>query len=82
MKKKLNRFVKENRWVLITFIISCIIISVIYTLQKIAPFGNNSLLTIDFYHQYGPMLNELVDRIKEGKTFLYSFNTSSITFTT
>ena len=33
------------------------------------------MLDVDFYHQYGPLLNELYDRIKSGETLLYSFNT-------
>lgn len=75
MKNKLNNFIKNNKWLLITFIVSSIIISIIYTLQKIAPFGNNTMLDVDFYHQYGPLLNELYDRVQAGKTLLYSFNT-------
>ena len=61
MKNKLSNFLKENRWLIITFLLSSIIISVIYTFNKIAPFGNNSMLDVDFYHQYGPLLNELYD---------------------
>ena len=75
MKNKIRKFINENKWILITFLVATITISVIYILNKVAPFGNNSLLTIDFYHQYGPMLNELVDRIRSGETLLYSFNT-------
>lgn len=76
MKNRTKELLKENKWVLITFIVSTIIISLLYILNKVAPFGNNSLLTIDFYHQYGPMLNELVDRVKDGSTLLYSYNTA------
>lgn len=75
MKEKLKNFIKKNRWVIFTGILSTIVISMIYTLQKIAPFGNNSMLDVDFYHQYGPLLNELYDRVKAGESLLYSFNT-------
>lgn len=50
------------------------IIGVIYYLQEVAPFGDKSLLTIDFFHQYGPMLGELFDRIKNHSNLLYSFS--------
>ncbi len=73
--KKIKELIKNNRWVIITALLSSVIILVIYTLQKIAPFGNNSMLDVDFYHQYGPLLNELYDRVKTGETLLYSFNT-------
>ncbi len=60
---------------MITFLASSLVISIIYTLKHIAPFGNNSMLDVDFYHQYGPLLNELYDRVKQGENLLYSFNT-------
>lgn len=76
MKDKLACFVKNNKWFLFTLLLSTIVVSIIYALQKIAPFGNNSMLDVDFYHQYGPLLNELYDRVKSGESLLYSFNTA------
>ena len=73
--KKVYDKLKNNNWLILTLILSTIAISVIYILQKIAPFGNNSMLDVDFYHQYGPLLNELYDRVKSGESLLYSFNT-------
>lgn len=75
MLDKIKKILKKNKWLVVTFLLSSIVISTIYTLQNIAPFGNNSMLDIDFYHQYGPLLNELYDRIKSGESLLYSFNT-------
>lgn len=75
MINKIKDFIKENKYVFLTFLLGIVVISVIYTLQKISPFGNNSMLDVDFYHQYGPLLNEMYDRVKSGETFLYSFNT-------
>ena len=75
MKNKLKKIIQENRWLLLTFFVSSIIISTIYIMTDIAPFGNNSMLDVDFYHQYGPLLNELADRLKSGESLLYSFNT-------
>ena len=75
MKKKFLDVIKKNKWILLTFILSTFSMIVIYTLQKISPFGNNSVLDVDFYHQYGPLLNELYDRLKHGQGILYSFNT-------
>lgn len=75
MKEKILNFIKKNKWILYTGVLSSLVIIIIYTLQKIAPFGNNSMLDVDFYHQYGPLLNELYDRVKSGESLLYSFNT-------
>ena len=76
MKDKLLKFINSNKWTILTGLISLVCVSIIYTVNKIAPFGNNSMLDVDFYHQYGPLLNELYDRVKEGSSLLYSFNTA------
>ena len=66
--------IKEYNYLLITAICTLIIIGIIFYLQEVSPFGKNSLLTIDFFHQYGPMLGELFNRIKNGSNLIYSFN--------
>lgn len=71
---KFKNFIKKNINILLTFSCGIIIISVIYYLQNVTPFGSKSLLAIDFFHQYGPMLGELYDRIKEGLNLIYSFS--------
>ena len=40
----------------------------------------DSRLDIDFYHQYGPMLAELYERIKNGSNIIYSFTISTTPF--
>lgn len=72
--KNIKNKLFEYKWNLLTLFLAFIVISFIYTLQKIAPYGNNSMLDVDFYHQYGPFLNELRDRILQGKSLLYSYN--------
>ncbi len=74
MKKIYNKIKKYN-YLIFTLLLAFIIISVIYKLQEVAPLGKNSLLTVDFFHQYGPMLAELYDRVKNGSNLIYSFNT-------
>lgn len=75
MKNKFKTNIKKNKWIYITFLVASLIITTIYILQGIAPFGKNTMLDVDFYHQYGPLLNELYDRVKSGETLIYSFNT-------
>ncbi len=75
MINKIKNNLNEYKYVYMTFLLSSIVISIIFILQKIAPFGKNSMLDVDFYHQYGPLLNELYDRVKSGSSLLYSFNT-------
>lgn len=73
MKKTLKK-IKEYDYLIFTFILSVLVIGIIYKLQEVTPLGRNSLLKIDFFHQYGPMLAELYDRIKQGESLIYSFN--------
>lgn len=60
----------------LAFVSALVIISILFYLQGVAPFGGKSLLTIDFFHQYGPMMGELFDRIKNHSGLLYSFSMS------
>ena len=72
--KKLKDFFINNRLYLYTFILSTIIIIISYIINKVTPFGEKSLLCVDFFHQYGPMMGELHDRILSGSNLIYSFS--------
>lgn len=74
MGENMKDFLNKFKYYILTFFIALFVICVIYLLNNVTPFGDKSLLTIDFYHQYGPMLGELYDRIKNGMNFFYSFN--------
>ena len=76
MLEKIKKHLKNNKNIYLTFFIGLIIVSIIFALEKISPFGENSTLTVDFYHQYGPMLGELYDRIHSKRNLLYSFTMS------
>ena len=74
MKKvNLKKWIDKNKYYLITGICSIAIVIALYILSEVAPFGKNSMLTVDFYHQYGPMLGELYDRVKNGYNLFYYF---------
>lgn len=72
---KVFEFVKKNKYQILTLFLGLIIVVSIYILNGVAPFGNKSLLNVDFFHQYAPMLSELFDRIHSGDNLIYSFNT-------
>ncbi len=74
MKNKIVNKLKNNKLYVCTFFIAVIVISILYKLNNVTPFGDRSLLCVDFYHQYGPMLGELFDRIHNHSNFIYSFN--------
>lgn len=74
--KKLNikNIWKNYKNLMLTFVCALSVVVILYVLNEVAPFGKYSLLAVDFYHQYGPMMGELFDRVKNGGNFIYSFN--------
>ena len=72
--KKLRDFFINNRLYLYTFLLSTIIIIITYIINKVTPFGEKTLLCVDFFHQYGPMMGELHDRLLSGSNLVYSFS--------
>ena len=70
----MKQILKKYRLYLLTFLASSIVISIIFILNDVTPYGEKSLLCVDFFHQYGPMLGELYDRIHSGQNLLYSFS--------
>lgn len=73
MKDVLNKS-KKYSFYLVLVLLSVIVVIGIFSLNNVSPFGKEGLLTIDFFHQYGPMLSELFDRIWSNENLLYSFN--------
>ena len=48
---------------------------VIFIVREIYPFGDESFLHIDMYHQYFPFLTEFYHKLKNGESLFYSFQT-------
>ena len=59
-----------------SFLFSLTIILFVYILRGITPFGGESLLRNDLYHQYAPFLAEYRNRILHGQSLFYSWNTA------
>lgn len=74
--KKINikNIWKNYKNLLLTFICALGVITILYVINEVAPFGKYSMLAVDFYHQYGPMMGEFFDRVKNNSNFIYSFN--------
>jgi len=77
-KKKNGRIYKsvfEYRFVLLSMAAASLCLVFIYSVFKVFPFGDTTVLRMDLYHQYGPLFVELFDRVTQHKSFLYSFTT-------
>lgn len=73
--KNMKTFFQKNLIYLLSFFLPIFIMLLIFILRKIYPFGDESFLHIDMYHQYLPFLTELYHKIKEGESLFYSWNT-------
>ncbi len=76
MKK--NRFIQaflDNKFSCLAFIASAFVMVIVYYCFNVIPFGDYTVLRMDLYHQYGPLFAELYDRITQGESLIYSWNT-------
>lgn len=66
MKKKIP--------LLASFLMPLVIAVAICIRHEVFPFGEQCILHIDMYHQYCPFFTELMEKIKTGSSFFYSWN--------
>lgn len=74
-ESKMKLFFSSNAYIFLSFGISALIMTFIYFIYKMVPFGDITILRMDLYHQYGPLFSELYTRLTEGKSMLYSWYT-------
>lgn len=72
-KERLSAFWKGNRFIFIAGLSATVIILLVYYCYNVIPFGDMTVLRMDLYHQYGPLFAELYDRITQGGSLLYSW---------
>ena len=63
----------RNRFIILAFCLSVCIILITYIIKKVYPFGGQTVLKVDLYHQYAPYIEELHSRILNAKSLLYSW---------
>ncbi len=73
-KNKLICTAKDNAYSLLAFVASAFVMIVVYYCFNVIPFGDYTVLRMDLYHQYGPLFAELYDRITQGESLIYSWN--------
>lgn len=72
---KLKNFFQKNLISILSAVIPVVLMLVIFIAREIYPFGDESFLHIDMYHQYFPFLTELYHKVKNGESLFYSFRT-------
>ncbi len=59
---------------LIAFLVPVVIMIVIFAERRIFPFGQESFLRTDMYHQYAPFFSEFQHKLRTGGSLLYSWD--------
>ena len=75
MKFLKNKFTKNDvLWHCLAFAVPCIAILIAFIIRGIAPFGDESLLSMDLWSQYFPMLTEQYNSRREFASALFSWS--------
>ncbi|MCH5300916.1 MAG: YfhO family protein [Ruminococcus sp.] len=73
-KKGFIGFLYKNRYILMSFLIPFIIMTVAFGIMKVSPFGDKQILVTDLWHQYYPFLADYQDKLKAGESLFYSWS--------
>lgn len=68
------RLVRSYDGLAAAFLVPVMIMLVIFAQRGIFPFGEESFLRTDMYHQYAPFFSEFKDKLASGGSLLYSWN--------
>ena len=66
--------IKKIGYYILAFIIPCILMTLLYIIVGIYPFGKNSLLTVDLANQYVAFFNVLKNILQGSANVFYSFS--------
>lgn len=72
--KKVQLWAKKHALYLLSFFVPVLIMLAIFILRQIYPFGDESFLHSDMYHQYMPFFSEFLHKLREGRSLFYSWN--------
>lgn len=71
--RKPNLNWKDNKFIWLSFLITAAMVLFVYLLKEVFPFGTQTILKVDLYHQYAPFHEELRSRILNGQSLFYSW---------
>ena len=73
--KKSKGFLMSNLFIILSFALPALILTVVFAIRSYYPFGNNMIMISDGWHQYYPFMAEYQQMLKEGTLPMYSWNT-------
>ena len=72
--RKLPAAARQNAACLLSFLIPLAVMCGIFIINGVYPFGDESFMHSDMYHQYVPFLSEMQSKLKSGDSLFYSWN--------
>ncbi|WP_317367528.1 YfhO family protein [uncultured Tyzzerella sp.] len=69
----IKKFIDNNYYIFLAVAISSVIMLITYAFCGFYPFGENSILKVDLYHQYAPFHEELRQKLLTGDSLFYSW---------
>ena len=73
-EEKASSLVRPSDGLLAAFFVPMVIMIIIFAQRGIFPFGEESFLRTDMYHQYAPFFSEFRYKLTHGGSLLYSWN--------
>ncbi|MBE6817990.1 MAG: hypothetical protein E7517_02365 [Ruminococcaceae bacterium] len=68
--------IRKGKVVWLSILLAAAVSVFVFGVYTLSPFGDYTVLRMDLYHQYGPLFAELYDKIAQGKSLLYSWNSA------
>ncbi|MBQ6379978.1 MAG: YfhO family protein [Clostridia bacterium] len=68
--------VRSGKMIWLSLLLSGAVSVFVFAVYTLSPIGDYTVLRMDLYHQYGPLFAELYDKIAQGKSLLYSWNSA------
>lgn len=68
--------IRRGKVVWLSLLFAAVISIFIFAVYTLSPIGDYTVLKMDLYHQYGPLFAELYDKIAQGESLLYSWNSA------
>ncbi len=66
--------IRSGDGLMLSFVVPVILMIIIFVQRGIFPFGEESFLRTDMYHQYAPFFSEFQYKLRTGGSLLYSWN--------
>ncbi|MBR1444208.1 MAG: YfhO family protein [Firmicutes bacterium] len=63
----------DIKFVLLAAVLGFVLFGVVFYMLGFYPFGSNTMMKVDLYHQYGPFHEEFRKKILNGESLLYSW---------